>query len=466
MAGLFTQGDSQHCRLLDAGAGIGVLSAAFLECCIARDLAFRSVTIDVFEIDERLHSVLAKLPNGYGTRAHSIPVAVHVHGGDFIKTAVERLNGSLFARPGPAYSHSILNPPYRKIRSDSAHRLALRSVGIETVNLYSAFVALALSLTATKCGQLVAIIPRSFCNGPYYRPFRDYLLARAAIKHIHLFGARDQAFKDDDVLQENVIIMLQRGIQQGRVTITTSTDDSFSDLKSTEYSFDEIVLPGDSERFIHVPVARPDRASLGNGRIRYTLGQLDIQVSTGPVVDHRFKLHLRAAPGAQSVPLIYPSHMQGWSTNWPAVGKKPNAIAVNSVTRKWLYPNGYYALVRRFSSKEERRRIVASVVVPDAFRGYDAVGFENHLNVFHSRRSGLSERLAHGLAVFLNSSLVDESFRRFNGHTQVNATDLRGLKYPSRRVLARLGHWAMHQQDRSQGAIDSALERVLYGKQD
>ena len=60
------------------------------------------------------------------------------------------------------------------------------------------------------------------------------------------------------------------------------------------------------------------------------------------------------------------------------------------------------------------------------------LGFENHLNVFHEDKRGLPENLAHGLAAFLNTTAVDDHFRRFNGHTQVNATDLRLMKYPSR----------------------------------
>ncbi|WP_323092367.1 Eco57I restriction-modification methylase domain-containing protein, partial [Aeromonas jandaei] len=134
-------------------------------------------------------------------------------------------------------THVILNPPYKKINSQSAHRLALRTVGIETVNLYSAFVALAVGETAPG-GQIVAIIPRSFCNGPYYRPFRDFILERAAIRHMHLFESRNKAFRDDEVLQENIIIRLERGGQQGPVTVTTSTDDSFSDLTTHEHPFD------------------------------------------------------------------------------------------------------------------------------------------------------------------------------------------------------------------------------------
>lgn len=48
-------------------------------------------------------------------------------------------------------------------------------------------------------------------------------------------------------------------------------------------------------------------------------------------------------------------------------------------------------------------------------------------------------QLARGLAAFLNGTLVDAYFRQFNGHTQVNATDLRSMSYPTLEQLRRLG---------------------------
>ncbi|WP_275375836.1 Eco57I restriction-modification methylase domain-containing protein, partial [Xenorhabdus bovienii] len=69
---------------------------------------------------------------------------------------------------------------------------------METVNLYSGFVALALK-QLRQGGELVAIIPRSFCNGPYYQPFREQLLSETSIKHIHIFDSRNTAFAEDKV---------------------------------------------------------------------------------------------------------------------------------------------------------------------------------------------------------------------------------------------------------------------------
>ncbi|CUS33787.1 Eco57I restriction-modification methylase domain-containing protein [Candidatus Nitrospira nitrificans] len=455
MAGLFPAADG-ICHLLDAGAGIGSLTAAFLERCRSGDLRFQRVELDAFEIDGSLHAQLAQTLSKY----RSSMFFAHVCGDDFIHAAVDSLSGDMFAKSFPKYSHAILNPPYKKISGNSAHRLALRRVGIETVNLYSAFVALAVAQAAPG-GQIVAIIPRSFCNGPYYRPFRDFILERAAIRHIHLFESRSTAFKDDAVLQENIIVRLEHSGLQGSVTVSTSTDDTFYDLVSFEHAFERIVFPSDPERFIHVPTSPELNGIELCPTIQYTLADLGIKVSTGPVVDFRLKEHLRAMPGESTVPLLYPGHFSDGEITWPIEGmKKPNAIERNAHTEKWLYPTGYYCVVRRFSSKEETRRIVASVVEPTAFGGVPMLGFENHLNVFHGNRRGLPQVLVHGLALFLNTTAVDKAFRRFNGHTQVNATDLMLMKYPSRDVLTRLGEWAMEQEDLTQSLIDAKFGAV------
>ncbi len=456
MAGLFLQRPLDTCRLLDAGAGIGSLAVAFLERWASGGFDFRRVEVDAFEIDECLHPYLVESLGEYSRHQNVVPT---IRGDDFVHASVDSLSGNLFAKTLPRYTHAILNPPYKKIRSNSPYRSALRRVGIETVNLYSAFVALSLSLLEDH-GQLVAIVPRSFCNGPYYRPFRDYVLKRAAIRQMHLFASRNKAFKDDEVLQENVIITLERGTRQGNVTVTTSTDAGFADMETNRYSFDRIVFPGDPERFIHVPTS-PEFSTIERSTvICCTLEDIGIKVSTGPVVDFRLKEHLRDVPGADTVPLLYPCHCKGQTTDWPNRNlNKPNAICRNAETEKWLYPNGFYCVVRRFSSKEEQRRIVASVVKPDSFPNAEALGFENHLNVFHEEKHGLTEALAYGLAAFLNAPAIDKNFRRFNGHTQVNATDLRLIKYPNRESLITLGEWALR-HDLTQVLIDERLERL------
>lgn len=142
--------------------------------------------------------------------------------------------------------------------------------------------------------------------------------------------------------------------------------------------------------------------------------------------------------------------------------KKPNAINVSERSRSWLWSNqGYFVIVRRFSSKEEKRRIVATVY--DGSLPGEWIGFENKLNVFHINKSGMDKDIAYGLSAFLNSMLLDKYYRLFGGHTQINATDLRSLHYPDRKSLQRIGSYISSQglsQENINEAINTEIKRL------
>ncbi|MGB3797831.1 MAG: Eco57I restriction-modification methylase domain-containing protein [Alteraurantiacibacter sp.] len=402
-------------RLLDAGAGMGALTAAFvLEAC-RRDRKPKSMDVTVYEVDPSLAAILRETLASCADECAKVGIAFRsrVVLADYILDA-----GQPLLTKRRHYNCVILNPPYAKISSGSDWRAALRTVGIETVNLYTAFVGLAL-LQMEQGGELVAITPRSFCNGPYYQPIRELILGESALLTLHVFEDRRTAFKDDDVLQENLIFQLRKGGSQGPVRL--STDGGMA----RDVVFAEIVSPQDRHRFIRFPVAGDDLAERVQA-LPCRLADLGITVSTGRVVDFRAKEHLRKMPGAGTVPLVYPAHFENGRVGGAIVDfKKHNALADNAQTASLIVPGGTYVLTKRFSAKEEKRRLVAAL--------YDGgpVGFENHLNYFHAGGRGLPERLAQGLANFLNSEAVDDYFRTFSGHTQVNATDLRNLHFPT-----------------------------------
>jgi len=412
------------------------------------------MTVTAYEIDDNLRTHLQDVLSAFRTASEGFQFDIQET--DFIEDSAARL---IFAGRGD-FTHAILNPPYKKINSGSDHRQMLRSVGIETVNLYSAFVALAIKLLQPG-GQIVAIIPRSFCNGPYYRPFRELILRETSIQRIHLFESRNKAFSDDDVLQENIILHLERNGTQGQVCVSTSTDDTFADLQTRTFEFGQIVFPNDREKFFHIPTSLEPDFLEASESFNNSLSDLGVEVSTGPVVDFRLREYISKLPVPGSVPLLYPGHFTKRGVDWPKPdSKKPNAIQLNEITERWLFPVGHYAVVRRFSAKEERRRLYAGVVDPGLFPAFDLLGFENHLNVFHFRKRGLDESLAQGLAAFLNSTAADNYFRRFNGHTQVNATDLRSMRYPNREMLTALGNTVKGFDNYSQDAIDRALKTI------
>jgi len=457
--------NASNVRLIDPGAGIGTLTAAGVAELCSRSQRPGKISVAAYEIDTNLIPHLRKTLDGCRRTCElaGIQFECEIVEVDFIEAGAAMLRQDLFAPPRTWFNCALLNPPYRKINSDSRTRRLLRAVGIETTNLYTAFLAIVAMLLSPE-GELVAITPRSFCNGPYFRPFRVSFLETMTLRHIHVFDSRDSTFRDDRVLQENIIVHAIKGGSRGRqITVSSSESADVSSRQSRLVAYDHVVRPDDPHRFIHiVPHELGHQAAERMEGLGHSLGDLDVAVSTGRVVDFRAKPYLRPEPGPDTAPLIYPGHCRDGVVEWPKAGsKKPNALLMRPEMDALLVPAGTYVLVRRFSAKEERRRVVATVCDPEHVPG-DRIGFENHLNYYHRRGSGLPRELAWGLAAFLNSSVVDEYFRQFNGHTQVNATDLRSLRYPAPQHLERLGAMVCGELP-DQVTLDRLVDTELFG---
>jgi adenine-specific DNA-methyltransferase len=447
-------------RLLDPGAGAGALLAAAVMELSVRRAPPRELHITAYELDPALTAPLKQTLEYCGefAAARGVAFSSELIAGDFILAAAAQLQNQVFGDAFDRYDVVIMNPPYRKIGAQSVYVQVLNSVGVMTTNLYTGFLALAVQMLEEN-GQIVGITPRSFCNGSYFRAFRHFFLERMIIEEIHLFDSRQAAFADDQVLQENLITVARRSNdKQADVAVATSEYPGATRSVRNVPAI-QLLPPDDPERMIHLPLDEQDaQLALVMRGMPCSLSQLGLTVSTGPVVDFRLATHLRMEPGDGTVPLLYPVHLNGGIT-WPKMSKKPNSIVLNEVTRGWLVPRGTYVLVKRISAKEEPRRVVATVLNEQDLPG-SVFGFENHLNYFHCNKRGLEPDIARGLAAYLNSTLVDRYMRHFNGHTQVNATDLRVLRYPTNEDLIWIGK-QMKDNDLSIERIDACIEEIL-----
>jgi adenine-specific DNA-methyltransferase len=441
MAHLFRR-NVQKVRLLDAGAGAGMLFAAAVDALISRNGRPQSIDVVAYENDEAVFPYLEQALCRCEATCKKMNVGFRgeIRHEDFVKAGVALTQQGLFSQQTEWFTHVILNPPYRKINGESETRKLLAMAGMDVSNLYAAFVWLAAKMLNAG-GEIVAITPRSFCNGPYFRRFRVALLDMITLRQIHVFESRNKVFGDDDVLQENVIFYgVRNGPKPKNVIISSSEKADFDRVNVRRVSYHHVVLPSDRDAFIHLVLSDDDQDLIEQmGQFRTSLAELGMEVSTGRVVDFRARQYLRRLPEEGTVPLVYPCHFRHGFVRWPVESKKkPNAIVSSEKTRNLMVAAGHYVLTKRFSAKEERRRIVAAIYDPDEVEA-PLIGFENHLNYFHAAGKGLPSRLARGLAVYLNSTLFDRYFRLFSGHTQVNATDLRKMRYPTREQLILLG---------------------------
>lgn len=418
--------------LVDGGAGAGTLGATAALCALASPDRPRSVRVTAWEVDAAMipyaKRSLALVSDHF--ESVGVPFEFELRNEDFIRAA---------ARSTGVSTHAILNPPYAKLRASASEREDAERLGAPVPNLYAAFM-LAATAMLSEGGEMVAITPRSFCNGPYFKRFRQAMLDRSALRAVRVFESRMSAFADQSVLQENVITHFVRSSAEAQ-TVRVQVGDPGEPVAERVVPFGEVVFADDQDAVIHLAESQQaaDAAALMH-ELPCSLSELGVKVSTGPVVDFRNSDWLRPKCADGDVPLLYPSAISPRGVSWPSSrGRKPHAIANVDATARVLTPTGAYVLVKRFSSKEERRRVVAAALLPDDLPGFDKVGIENHLNYIHSSGRPLPRELAIGLAAYLNLDLVDTYLRIFSGHTQVNASDLRRLRFPERATLEQIG---------------------------
>lgn len=462
MANMFNKPSKSKIKLLDPGCGVGILTAAFLERLLQiNENKVKTVLVTMYEIDE---SVIEKLKHNM-KQAHEkckqmgLEVKYIIKNENFIKrfSSMEDFNSE-------KYDYVIMNPPYMKLPVESDDNRRLQELGIKVPNYYAAFVSLAKRLLVKK-GELVAITPRSFCNGAYFLEFRQDFLSNMAFDKIHLFESRTDVFKEDEVLQENIIFhcIKKEHKSNDKISIWHTYGDSFEEVSVNEKRFEDIVFPNDNNLIIRILKDNEEsEISRKINSLACKLEDLNIQISTGPVVDFREPRDIQSKERIEnSIPFFFSEHLSIEGLKWPKNNvKKYNYIRLNSENRSKMRPNGNYVLVKRMTSKEEKRRIVSSLCVGDNY-DYEYFAFDNKVNYFHINKEGVPIVIAKGLVIFLNSTIVDRYFRTFSGNTQVNATDLKSLNYPTELQLQMLGE-EYEDVYQEQELIDKVIEEILF----
>jgi adenine-specific DNA-methyltransferase len=187
---------SSDIRLLDAGAGLGILSGAFVRRQLQKKMPPKRIDVTAYELDPALIEGIEETYEACRIACQRVGVhfSATIHNADFIVEASEMLRNDLFSKCPQVFDAAIVNPPYGKLSTASEWYRLLHAVDAETTNLYTAFLSLIIRMLRPH-GELVAITPRSFCNGPYFKPFRRRLLKDMSLSSIHVFQSRTSAFK-------------------------------------------------------------------------------------------------------------------------------------------------------------------------------------------------------------------------------------------------------------------------------
>ena len=439
-------------RILDPAAGAGVLCCAAVEALVSRSPKPDAVELVAYEVDEGLiaplRAVLGRLAGW--CRARGVELAVRLEARDFIMAHAGVLHACgetlPFGSKAADFDVVIANPPYFKIARSDPRAIAASAVVHGQPNIYALFMGVAAALLRTG-GDFIFITPRSFASGPYFRRFRAVFFDMIQPEEVHVFGSRRDAFSRDEVLQENVVlsgIRRRRGCRfKDGASLAISSSQGIGDIGrstrrriSTRMALD----PASPDKVLRLPVSdEEDEALTLMASWPCSLRDLGMNISTGPVVPFRAASSIgsEGKVPAKHVPLLWMNHVGAMRVSWPLARHKPEYIERLGAERL-LLPNRNYVLLRRFSAKEESRRLTAAPYLASLFT-IPEVGIENHLNYVHRPGGTLSEDETWGLAALYSSRLLDTWFRAVNGNTQVNAAELRTMPLPAHGTIVALG---------------------------
>jgi adenine-specific DNA-methyltransferase len=450
LMGTFAENDADIVRILDPGCGTAILTCALIEELADKNKNLEEVDLVVYETDSELipytKKSLTYLQEWLVQKKINFKYTLHTN--DFILENADCLTdfGNLFSKAIETFDIIISNPPYFKLPIDDMRSIAARAIVNGHPNIYAIFMAISARLLKVN-GELIFITPRSYASGSYFKLFREYFFKIIEIDNVHLFVSRKETFTRDKVLQETVII---KGTRKEKTNpyhkVLVSSSHGLKDITTPEKkSFKQIELIdlSSNEKILYLPTCNFDESILtifdkwsGN------LNKYNIQISTGPVVAFRSRSYIleNYENGIKSLaPLFWLHNVKQMMLEWPIFKpEKGQYVSVENDSKAILIPNKNYILLRRFSTKDDKSRLIAAPYFCNFIKS-DYIGVENKVNYIYRPKGHLERNEVVGLCALLNSALFDSFFRIFNGNVNVSATELREIPLPPLETIKEIG---------------------------
>lgn len=456
MAGLFAIPEIEVISVLDPGAGSGILSVALIER-LQTVSSIKKIELVCYENDPNVLDLLRS--NLEWVCSHTNKEVIYqIVTDNYILSQMDNYNLMLGAdQNSRKFDLVIGNPPYMKISKDAPEAMAMPDVCYGAPNLYFLFASMSL-FNLKDNGEMVYIIPRSWTSGAYFKRFRQKFLDDGALEHIHLFVSRDKVFEKESVLQETIIIKVKKTcVNPDSITITTTQSNADFSQKTVFDAPYSTVVNGE-DRYVYLVTNSQEIEILSKlNNWPDTLPSIGLKMKTGLTVDFRNREALRDVAEEEAVPLFYSQHIQDGKVVFP-LGKEHEYIVTEQSGLRQKNTN--YLFVKRFTAKEEHRRLQCGVYLARKHPEYTEISTQNKIN-FIRGLCDLSECVVYGLYVLFNSTLYDSYYRILNGSTQVNSTEINSMPVPPMSIIEEMGKELIRIRDMSEVSCDNILRNYV-----
>ena len=337
------------------------------------------------------------------------------------------------------YDLIIGNPPYLRVMRNNPAATAMPTVVHGAPNLYFLFAAMSL-FNLQHEAEMVYIIPRSWTSGEYFKAFRNFFFHYGKLEQIHLFVSRDKVFSHEQVLQETIIIKIKKTDAKPKQVIISSSQTNADYKNMTEISVPYNSVVSGKNLYVYLPTNNDDVSVIRTiNKYSATFPDIGLRMRTGIVVDFRQRDELRKEPGEHIIPLFYGQHIKNGVVSHVPSGKDFDWIVDEK--QGLIQKNKNYVFCKRFTAKEEKRRLQCGIYLAKDFPEYEYIGTQNKINyVDHVDGTPLSTALTYGIYALLNTTLYDKYYRILNGSTQVNSTEVNNIPVPPIETIERIGN--------------------------
>ena len=239
------------------------------------------------------------------------------------------------------------------------------------------------------------------------------------------------------------------------ITITSSkSNNDFGDLMSLTVPYDLVVSGKD--HYVYLVTNEEEVQVLEQlHKFDKTLPDIGVKMKTGLTVDFRNRDILRDTEEEGAIPLFYSQHIKQGKVQFP-IQKEHEYVVTDQ--KGLMQENRNYLFVKRFTAKEEHRRLQCGVYLAKNYPQYSKISTQNKINFVDGLLHEMSECLVYGLYVLFNSTLYDEYYRILNGSTQVNSTEINAMPVPDLECIQEMGRKLMRSKDLSENNCNLILE--------
>lgn len=329
-------------RILDPGCGTAVLSCALIENLLTK---FTNLSIELVCCEADPFVIpFAKQALEYlklHVQKNGSTLDYKLFPEDFLSSR-KNLFYSENANE-PKYDIIISNPPFFKLPPGDDRKEIAQKVFGGQANIYSLFVYASVSLLKTG-GELIFLIPRSFCSGSFFADFRKRIYDKLMFKNIHLYTSQEAVFEESGTLEDSIIL---KGILLHSIPENYEISISRNNTKNNYFNFNF----SKTKNIIPLPASKDDEILFNEyAKCTTCLKTLGYKIAGGKALKTDIiKYSAGSLVDECNKALIIKKDGEN----------KTEYIEVRCETAHLLIQNGNYIFLRRYNKTERERKISA-----------------------------------------------------------------------------------------------------------